>query len=133
MIDSTAWAVVGGFRAEGSKSTVSIAPSTERPRWTPTSTPSPVAVYCTADDLLPVACPNARRQLTDAEVVTLCVAQQAMGIPSDRRFLAAARKRLGHLFPVLPDQPGFHKRRGQLTESIDWLSAVIGRQVSRVP
>ncbi len=45
-----------------------------------------------------------------------------MGTPSDRRFLAAARKRLWHLFPVLPDQPGFHKRKGQLTETIDWLS-----------
>ena len=30
-----------------------------------------IAVYCTADDLLPVARANARRVVSDAEVVTL--------------------------------------------------------------
>ena len=59
------------------------------------------AVYCTADDLLPERPGNARRRVTDAEVVTLCVAQAIMGMPSDRRFLAVARKRLWHLFPQL--------------------------------
>ena len=57
-------------------------------------------VYCTADDLLPAAKRNARRRVSDAEIVTLCVAQSIMGIPSDRRFLASARTRLGHLFMV---------------------------------
>jgi hypothetical protein len=80
-------------------------------------------VYCTADDLLPEARRNARRRLTDAEVVTLCVAQAIMGIPSDHRFLAAARRRLGHLFPCLPSQVGYHKRRRRLTETIEWLLA----------
>ncbi len=37
-------------------------------------------VYCTADDLLPQRQGNARRMVTDAEVVTLCVAQAIMGI-----------------------------------------------------
>ena len=49
-----------------------------------------VSVYCTADDLLPERPGNARRRLSDAEIVTLCVAQVLMGIPSDRRFLRAA-------------------------------------------
>lgn len=40
-----------------------------------------------------------------------CVAQAIMGIPSNRRFLAVARKRLRHLFPQLPAQPGYFKRR----------------------
>ena len=62
-------------------------------------------IYCTADDLLPEAKANARRRVTDAEIVTLCVAQAIMGIPSDRRFLAVARKRLGHLFPEPARQP----------------------------
>jgi hypothetical protein len=65
-------------------------------------------VYCTADDLLPEKPGNARRRVTDAEIATLCVAQAIMGIPSDRRFLAVAAKRLCHLFPELPKQPGFH-------------------------
>jgi Transposase DDE domain len=83
-----------------------------------------IAVFCTADDLLPERAGNARRRVTDAEVVTLCVAQAVMGIPSDRRFLAVARKRLSHLFPELPQQPGFHKRRRRLCETIDWLCGV---------
>lgn len=82
------------------------------------------AVFCTADDLLPEKEKNARRSLTDAEVATLCVAQAVMGIASDREFLAVARKRLKELFPKLPKQPGFHKRRQRLTESIEWLTGV---------
>jgi hypothetical protein len=82
------------------------------------------AVFCTADDLLPEKEKNARRSVTDAEVVTLCVAQAVMGISSDREFLAVARRRLHGLFPRLPLQPGFHKRRRRLTETIEWLLGV---------
>ena len=87
-----------------------------------------IAVYCTADDLLPQRPANARRELSDAEVVTLCVAQAVMGIASDRRFLAAATTRLVHLFPHLPGQSGLHKRRERLTESIEWLIGVFAAQ-----
>src|SRR4051794_188135 len=83
-----------------------------------------IAVFCTADDLLPGRAENARRRITDAEVVTLCVAQAVMGITSDREFLAVAARRLGHLFPALPQQPGLHKRRRRLTETIEWLIGV---------
>jgi hypothetical protein len=85
-------------------------------------------VYCTADDLLPAKPGNARRRVTDAEVATLCVAQAIMGIPSDRRFLTVARKRLGDLFPELPQQPGFHKRRARLAEAIEWLIGVFAAE-----
>jgi Transposase DDE domain len=85
-------------------------------------------VYCTADDLLPEKPPSARRRVSDAEIVTLCVAQAIMGIPSDRRFLAVARKRLCGLFPELPQQPGFHKRRARLAEQIEWLIGVFAAQ-----
>jgi hypothetical protein len=87
-----------------------------------------VSVYVTADDLLPARAGNARRKLTDAEVVTLCVAQVLMGIPSDRRFLRAARRQLGHLFPVLPSQDALHKRRARLAETIEWLIGVFAAQ-----
>ena len=83
-----------------------------------------ISVYCTADDLLPARPANARRKLSDAEIVTLCVAQVLMGIPSDRRFLRAARRQLGHLFPVLPSQDALHKRRRRLTDAIEWLIGV---------
>jgi hypothetical protein len=82
-----------------------------------------IAVFCAADDLLPKKPGNARRIVTDAEVVTLCVAQSMMGIPSDERFIAVARKRLIHLFPQLPDREGFYKRRERLSDTIEALIA----------
>jgi hypothetical protein len=83
-----------------------------------------ISVYCTADDLLPSRPGNGRRKLTDAEIVTLCVAQVLMGIPSDRRFLRAAKRQLGHLFPLLPTQDALHKRRARLAETLEWLIGV---------
>ena len=85
-------------------------------------------VFVTADDLLPESTKNVMRRVTDAEVVTLALAQVIMGIPSDRRFLAVAAKRLGHLFPVLPKQPGYLKRRARLTESMEWLRGMFASQ-----
>ena len=87
-----------------------------------------IAVFCTAEDLLPQPAKNARRMLTDAEVVTLCVAQAMMGISSDARFLRAARKQLGHLFPVLPNRSGYLKRRQRLSETIEWLTGVFASE-----
>lgn len=87
-----------------------------------------ITVYCTADDLLPERTANARRELSDAEIVTLCVAQSIMGIPSDRRFLKAARRQIGHLFPLLPSQSGYHKRRCALRDTIEWLIGVFSAQ-----
>jgi hypothetical protein len=86
------------------------------------------SVYCTADDLLPQKPRNWRRELTDAEIVTLCVAQVMMGIPSDRRFLRAAKHQLGHLFLKLPSQSALHKRRARLTATLEWLVAVFASQ-----
>jgi DDE family transposase len=85
-------------------------------------------VYCTADDLLPERRENARRMVTDAEVVTLCVAQAIMGIPSDRRFLKVARKRLHHLFPAIPSQPAYFKRRRRLADQLEWLMGMFASQ-----
>ena len=86
-----------------------------------------ISVFCAADDLLPKRAGNGKRILTDAEVVTLAVAQAIMGIPSDERFLAAARRRLCHLFPRLPKRPGYHKRRQRLSEAIEALIAAFAR------
>jgi len=86
------------------------------------------AVYVTADDLLPEKPGNARRSVTDAEVVTLCVAQAIMGIPSDRRFLAVASKHLRHLFPRIPGQAGYFKRRRRLTDTLEWLMEVFASE-----
>src|SRR5438876_5681255 len=80
-----------------------------------------ISVYCRVDELLPRGKGNARRTLTDAEVVTLCVAQAIMGIRSDQRFIQTAGKRLAHLFPRLPKRSGFHKRRARLADTIEAL------------
>ena len=85
-------------------------------------------VFVTADDLLPERTKNAARRVTDAEVVTLCVAQAIMGIPSDRRFLKVARKRLAHLFPSIPSQPAYFKRRRRLADQLEWLMAMFASQ-----
>lgn len=87
-----------------------------------------ISVFCTVDDLLPKRPENARRSLTDAEVVTLCVAQSIMGIASDARFVKTAVKRLGHLFPELTKRSGFHKRRDRLADTIERLIAQFASQ-----
>jgi hypothetical protein len=85
------------------------------------------AVFCAANDLLPKRPKNARRRISDAEVITLCVAQAVLGISSDRRFLRAARRQLAGLFPVLPTQDAFWKRRARLTEQIERVMAAFAR------
>jgi hypothetical protein len=86
-----------------------------------------IAVFCTADDLLPKRAENARRRITDAEVITLCIAQAMLGVRSDEQFLAVARHRLAHLFPQLPERSAFHKRRLRLSGSIEALIAEFAR------
>jgi hypothetical protein len=89
-----------------------------------------IYVFCVADDLLPEKRANHRRSLTDAEVVTLAVAQSIMGIPSDHRFIRTAIKQLGHLFPGLTKRSGYFKRRDRLADTIEWLT---GMFASRSP
>jgi hypothetical protein len=86
------------------------------------------AVYCMADDFLPARQRNVKRRVSDAEIVTLCVAQAIMGIPSDPRFVAVAGKRLRHLFPTIPTRDAFHKRRLRLSGQIEALIAHFARQ-----
>jgi hypothetical protein len=57
-------------------------------------------------------------KITDAELITLAVCQMFLGIPGDRRFLALAGWRLGHLFPYMPKQPGYNKRVRALAPQI---------------
>ncbi len=77
------------------------------------------ALYVWVDDLLPKRCGAGRPpKLSDAEVIALAVAQVFLDCPNDRRFLAFARWRLGHLFPVLIKQPGYNKRVRALAPQI---------------
>lgn len=85
-----------------------------------------IALYVLADELLPRR-PRARRspQITDAELACLAVAQILLDIPSERRFLRFAMRRLGHLFPYLPKQPGYNKRMRALAPQITRLLTAI--------
>jgi hypothetical protein len=77
------------------------------------------ALYVRVDDLLPKRRgPGRPPRITDAELIALAVAQMFLAIPNDRKFLALARWRLGHLFPYLPQQPAYNKRLRALAPTI---------------
>lgn len=74
------------------------------------------AVYVLLDEMLP---PRTRRsgpppQVTDAELICLAIAQVLLGYRSERHWLRAARKHVGHLFPRILDQSGYTRRVRQL-------------------
>jgi hypothetical protein len=54
--------------------------------------------------------PGRPKKLSDAELVCLAVAQVLLGARSEHHWLRMCYARLGHLFPYLPQQPGYHKR-----------------------
>ncbi len=54
--------------------------------------------------------PGRPKQLSDAELACLAVAQVLLGARSEHHWLRICYARLGHLFPYLPKQPGYHKR-----------------------
>src|SRR6266568_5770600 len=76
------------------------------------------ALYVKTDDLLkdsPQLAPyrpeiGISPKLSDAELVTLAVMQALLGFTSEARWLRHARAHLRHLFPYLPQQPGYNKR-----------------------
>jgi hypothetical protein len=77
------------------------------------------ALYVRVDDLLPKRQgPGRPPRITDAELIALAVAQMFLAVPNDRKFLALARWRLGHLFAYLPKQPGYNKRLRKLGPTI---------------
>jgi hypothetical protein len=54
--------------------------------------------------------PGRPKRLSDAELVCLAVAQVLLGARSEHHWLRMCYARLGHLFPYLPKQPGYHNR-----------------------
>ena len=70
-----------------------------------------IALYVKIDDdLAGIRRVGRPPQLTDSELVCLAVAQVLLGYASESHWLRAARRRLDHLFPHLPKQPGYNKR-----------------------
>src|SRR4051812_7211199 len=69
------------------------------------------ALYVRIDDHLR-ACvrPGRRPRLTDAELLTLAVAQALLGVRSEARWLRLVPAALPGAFPYLPGQSGYNKR-----------------------
>jgi hypothetical protein len=93
------------------------------------------ALYVRTDDLLKAAPDRAPARphvgfaprLTDAELVTLAVMQALLGRTSEARWLRFARAQLRHLFPYLPQQPGYNKRLRALADTLRWLIGRLAR------
>jgi hypothetical protein len=77
------------------------------------------ALFVLVDDLLPARQGAGRPpRISASELVTLAVAQMLLDCHSERRFLRLAGRRLGHLFPYLPQQSGYNKRLRGLADQI---------------
>jgi len=93
------------------------------------------ALYVRTDDLLKVSPGRAPARptvgitprITDAELVTLAVMQALLGRTSEARWLRFAHAQLRHLFPYLPQQPGYNKRLRRLADTLRWLIGVLAR------
>ena len=111
---------------------------TRRPAWTPTWTPLATALYVKTDDLLkdsPQLAPwrpdvGIGPSLSDAEQVTLAVMHALLGFTSEARWLRQAREHLRHLFPYLPQQPGYNKRLRRTAGSIGCLISALARDTT---
>ena len=96
------------------------------------------ALYVKTDDLLkesPQLAPwrpdaGIGPSLSDAELVTLAVMQALLGYTSEARWLRHARRHLRHLFPYLPQQPGYNKRLRRLAATISWLIVALARDTT---
>jgi len=96
------------------------------------------ALYVRTDDLLkasPERVPWRPKigfvpKITDAELVTLAVMQALLGHTSEARWLRYTRSHLRHLFPYLPQQPGYNKRLRALGATIGWLIGILARDTS---
>lgn len=89
-----------------------------------------IALYVTIDDLLhrPGRLPGRKPKLSDSELACLAVAQVLLTCPSEHRWLRFAMVRLGHLFPYLPQQPGYNKRLRALSPLLSRVLRHLARQ-----
>ena len=96
------------------------------------------ALYARTDDLLnshPEQVPYRPEvgivpQISDAELITLSVMQALLGHTTEARWLRHANAHLRHLFPYLPQQPGYNKRLRKLAGTLNWLIGMLGRDTS---
>jgi hypothetical protein len=81
-------------------------------------------IFCHVDDLYNELVPEALRhrsqhhriEMSDAEVITLSLMQEALSMDSEESFLRFVRKNYLHLFPRLLARDRYNRRRSALTE-----------------
>ncbi|MFF4830127.1 IS982 family transposase [Streptomyces sp. NPDC001312] len=96
------------------------------------------ALYVKTDDLLkasPHLAPwrpavGITPKHTDAELVTLAVMQALLGFTSEAKWLRHARAHLRHLFPCLPQQPGYNKRLRKAAELLRRITRLLATDTS---
>ena len=96
------------------------------------------ALYVQVDDLLkanPDRVPwrppvGIAPRISDAELVTLAVAQALLGFTSEARWLRFGRLHLLGQFPHLPQQPGYNKRLRKLVGTLSWLIRALGTRTN---
>jgi hypothetical protein len=89
------------------------------------------ALYVFVDDHVVAARrrgPGRPPRLSDSELVCLAVAQVLLGFSSQHHWLRFCRSRLGHLFPYLPQQPGYHKRVTAAAALLGQATTALARQ-----
>ncbi|SNR87480.1 IS982 family transposase [Actinomadura mexicana] len=71
-----------------------------------------IALYVKIDDDAAgtLRLPGRPPRLSHAELICLAVMQAMLGHTSEARWLRHVRTHLGHLFPFVPQQPGYNKR-----------------------
>ncbi len=96
------------------------------------------ALHATTDDLLKERADLAAwrptvgiaPQLTDAELVTLAMMQAILRFTSEARWLRHARAQLRHLFPYLPQQPGYNKRLRKAADLLRRITRILATNTS---
>ena len=84
------------------------------------------APYVTTDDYLkqhPHPTPwrpatGLHPKISDAELITLAVMQALLEHHNERRWIRYAHTHLQHLFPAIPQQPGYNKRLRRLSDTM---------------
>lgn len=92
-----------------------------------------IALYVTCDDYLKANSHLAPwrpkigliPRISDAELITLAVMQALLEHHNERRWIRHARARLRHLFPYIPQQPGYNKRLRRLSGTMQAVIAYL--------
>src|SRR5450756_158227 len=128
MIDSTRFALPKESKAERPKPTVLSTSSTERPRWTPTSTLSARSFIAQ----LPISCQRQEATLAGGSATprwspSAWPRRSWASLPTVGSSRSRARGSCT-CFPKLPRQAGYFKRRRRLADTIEWLMAHFAQQ-----